>query len=395
LPSSIDNQQSAIIQSALLNILEDSEAEKASLQGTQRAMLNILEDSDAEKANLQGTQRAVLNILEDSDAEKANLQGTQRAVLNILEDSDVEKANLQAAQRALLNILDDFDSEKSKVEVINWELREQIGQRQRAEEEIKKLNRELEQRVNERTAELAATNKELARSNADLEQFAYVASHDLQEPLRMVASYTQLLAKRYRGRFDRDADEFIGYAVNGAHRMHALINDLLAYSRVGTRGKVPAPTNSADALETALRNLRAAIEESDGRVTHDPLPVVRADETQLCQVFQNLVGNALKFHGPEPPRVHVSAQRDSGNWRFSVRDNGIGIDPESAQRIFVVFQRLHTSAEYPGTGIGLAIAKKIVERHGGRVWVESKPGDGATFYFTLRGESEVEKTVES
>ena len=233
-------------------------------------------------------------------------------------------------------------------------------------------------------AALAKRTEELARSNAELERFAYVASHDLQEPLRMVASFTQLLAKRYRGQLDGDADEFIGFAVDGARRMQILINDLLAYSRVGTRGREFAPTNCEAALEAALMNLGKAIEETGALVTHDPLPTIPGDEIQLGQVFQNLIANALKFHGSAPPRAHVAAQNKDGEWRFSVRDNGIGIDPQYAERIFHVFQRLHTAAEYPGTGIGLAIAKKIVERHGGRIWVESEPGQGATFYFTLK-----------
>ena len=230
---------------------------------------------------------------------------------------------------------------------------------------------------------LAQQAAELARSNGELQQFAYVASHDLQEPLRAVASFTKLLGERYQGRLDSDADEFIGFVVDGTRRMQALINDLLAYSRVGTRSTPFAPTNCEDVLEEVLANLAPAIEEASGQVTHDPLPILDADETQLGQVFQNLIGNALKFHGAEAPRVHVSAQRASGEWRFSVRDNGIGIDPQNVDEIFVMFQRLHTSAEYPGTGIGLAITKKIVERHGGQIWVESEPGKGATFYFTI------------
>ena len=230
---------------------------------------------------------------------------------------------------------------------------------------------------------LARRTAELERSNQELQQFAYVASHDLQEPLRAVASFTKLLAERYHDRLDADANDFIGFAVDGARRAQRLINDLLAYSRVGTRGKPFAPTNCETVLKDALADLAAAAEESRGQVTHDPLPVVEADETQLGQLFRNLIGNALKFHGADEPRVHVSAERNLGAWRFSVRDNGIGIDPQYAEAIFNVFQRLHTSAEYPGTGIGLAIAKKIVERHGGRIWVESVPGKGATFFFTL------------
>ncbi|MFI5116644.1 MAG: ATP-binding protein [Terriglobales bacterium] len=231
--------------------------------------------------------------------------------------------------------------------------------------------------------ELARRAEELARSNADLQQFAYVASHDLQEPLRMVASYTQLLGKRYRGKLDADADDFIAFAVDGAHRMQVLINDLLAYSRVGSRGKEFASTSSESVLEAVQVNLKAAIEEAHAVISHDPLPTIPVDATQLSQVFQNLIGNALKFHGPEPPRIHVSVQPEAGEWRFSVRDNGIGIEPHDADRIFVIFQRLHAGLEYPGTGIGLAITKKIVERHGGRIWVVSEPGKGSTFTFTI------------
>lgn len=224
---------------------------------------------------------------------------------------------------------------------------------------------------------------ELERSNADLQQFAYVASHDLQEPLRMVASYTQLLARRYKGRLDSDADEFIGYAVDGATRMQRLINDLLAYSRVKTQGKAFTPTNCDRIVDEVLDNLRALVEGSHAVVDREPLPTIMADERQLGQLFQNLVSNAIKFRGEHPPRVHLSAERKDGAWLFSVRDNGIGIDPQYADRIFVLFQRLHNRSEYPGTGIGLAICKKVVERHGGRIWVESQLGKGATFYFTI------------
>ncbi len=244
----------------------------------------------------------------------------------------------------------------------------------RERNDLVKARRDLEQSV-----------AELGRSNADLQQFAYVASHDLQEPLRMVSSYTQLLARRYKGKLDTDADEFIAFAVDGATRMQRLIQDLLAYSRVRTGGHQFKPTSVDAALGYALDNLRHAMKESGAVVTHDSLPTVIGDEKQLAQLFQNLLSNAVKFRGEDQPRIHVSAKRTDVEWLFSVRDNGIGLDAQYADRIFVIFQRLHNRQEYPGTGIGLAICKKIVERHGGRIWVESEPGKGATFYFTIRG----------
>jgi len=231
-------------------------------------------------------------------------------------------------------------------------------------------------------AALAEKADELARSNADLQEFAYVASHDLQEPLRMVSSYVQLLEKRYADALDGEAREFIGYAAGGAKRMQTLINDLLQYSRVGTRGKPFAPTDCEALLEEVLSNLEVAITEAGARVTHDPLPRIMADEAQLARVFQNLVGNALKYCDG-PPEIHVSAERRGGQWAFRVRDNGIGIDPDQRERIFVVFRRLHRQNEYSGTGVGLAISKRIVERHGGRIRVESEPGAGSTFIFTI------------
>ena len=226
--------------------------------------------------------------------------------------------------------------------------------------------------------------EELARSNAELEQFAYVASHDLQEPLRMVASYTQLLARRYHGRLDSDADEFIGFAVEGVKRMQALINDLLAFSRVGTRGGAFERVDGELVLARVLENLAPALQEADAAVTHDHLPTVTADAVQLGQVFQNLIANAVKFHKPgSRPCIHVSAERSLDGWVFSVADKGIGIEREYMERIFILFQRLHSRAEYPGTGIGLAMCKKIVERHGGRIWLESEPGEGTIFYFSI------------
>jgi light-regulated signal transduction histidine kinase (bacteriophytochrome) len=230
---------------------------------------------------------------------------------------------------------------------------------------------------------LRQKTEELARSNEDLQQFAYVASHDLQEPLRMVTSYVQLLAKRYGGKLDVDANEFIDFAVDGAIRMRKLINDLLTYSRVGMQGKELSATDSEEVLAESVNDLKVTIEENGALVTHDPLPTVMADRPQLGQLFQNLIGNAIKFRSSEPPRVHISASRNGKGWVFSVRDNGIGIASEYSGRIFIIFQRLHSRQEYPGTGIGLAICKKIVERHGGHIWVDSDVGKGATFCFTL------------
>ena len=257
-------------------------------------------------------------------------------------------------------------------------LQQRVAERERAEANLRALNEDLEQRVTARTLELK-------RSNEDLEQFAYVASHDLQEPLRMVTNYLQLLQNRYKSQLDNKAQDFIQIAVDGALRMHQLIGDLLTYSRVGTAGKPLGPVNANEALKNTLLNLKIAIEESGAKVMSDLLPTVKADMLQLTQLFQNLIGNAIKFRSDKPPEIHVSAQRGprENEWQFSVRDNGIGIAPKDFDRIFLIFQRLHTREKYPGTGIGLALCKKIVERHGGRIWVESEPGEGTTFHFTI------------
>ncbi len=251
-----------------------------------------------------------------------------------------------------------------------WSFRD-ITKRQRTEEALK------------RTAD------ELARSNADLRQFAYAASHDLREPLRSIAGFVRLLEKRYRGKIDEKADEFIDFIIDGVKRMDSLIHDLLEYSRVDTKCKDFGPVNCSIALQEAVNNLRSAIEESGAELTYDLLPTVIADSSQLSRIFQNLISNAIKFRGNEPLKISISVQQKGDEWIFSVKDNGIGIDPQFFERIFVIFQRLHTISEYEGTGLGLTICKKIVERHGGRIWVESEPGKGSTFFFTLPAEQDL------
>lgn len=233
----------------------------------------------------------------------------------------------------------------------------------------------------------------LERSNEELEQFGYVASHDLQEPLRMVTSYLQLLERRYRGKLDADADEFIHYSMDGAQRMQQLISDLLLYSRLGTRGEAFSPVDSNEVIADVLRNLKVLIAQERAEVTHDDLPKVTVDRGQVVQLFQNLVGNAIKYHGDEAPKIHISAAKSTGGWVFSVRDNGIGIDAKWSGRIFGMFQRLHTPDEYSGTGIGLAVCKRIAERHGGTIWFDSEVGKGSTFSFSIKSAGEHQKSA--
>lgn len=294
-----------------------------------------------------------------------------------------------------------IDDEKTALSMVITD----ISERKRAEEELRRAHDELDDRVHQRTRELKEVNRslqteiaerkraeeslkhavdDLARSNKELEQFAYVASHDLQEPLRTVASYVELLERRYKGQLDDKADRYIAFAVDGAHRMSTLINDLLAYSRVGTRGKDFVKVDLAALFSKVTSDLKVAASESGAMITADQLPAVIGDESQLVQLFQNLIGNAIKFKKEdEPPRIHLSAESKKSEWIFGIHDNGIGIEPRFYDRIFTIFQRLHTKEEYPGTGVGLAICKRIVERHGGRMWLESKPGEGSTFFFTL------------
>jgi signal transduction histidine kinase len=242
---------------------------------------------------------------------------------------------------------------------------EDITERKRSEKELKKLS------------------EELARSNADLKDFAYVASHDLKKPLQSIEGFVKLLARRYRGKLDDKADEFLEYIIDGAQRMQELIKDLLEYSQVGAKGEKLKFIDCSFVVGKAIGNLQAAIEESNAVVTYDELPTITANTSQMISLFQNLIDNAIKFRSEEAPRIHISAERKGKEWIFSIRDNGIGMDPNDSGRIFEMFQRLHGSTEYPGTGMGLAICKKIIERHGGRIWVESESGKGSTFYFTM------------
>lgn len=271
--------------------------------------------------------------------------------------------------------MQDAKLEDERLIMLIWAVAAQLGaliQQKHAEEALR--------RSEENFRSIA---QELARSNAELEQFAYVASHDLQEPLRMVASYCKLLEQRYAGKLDEKADRFINYAVDGATRMQKLINDLLAYSRVGARRSEFGLTDCHKALAKALTNLTAAIKDTGTLITFDPMPAVNADESQLIALFQNLIANGIKFRADSPPCIHISVEHSDSEFLFSVSDNGIGIDPQFFDRIFVIFQRLHARTEYPGTGMGLAICKKIVERHGGRIWLQSEAGRGSTFYFTF------------
>lgn len=269
----------------------------------------------------------------------------------------------------------------------------EVTARKAYEEFLKHSNENLESRVAQRTAELTKANEALAQSNLELQQFAYVAAHDLQTPLRSIGGFAQLLAESYRGRLDAQADVWLDTLVRSAQRMHDLIRDLLGYSRVDSQGSPFKPTDFNQLCREVLEALDGSIRGTSGKITLDPLPIVYGDRTQLGQLLQNLIDNGLKYHGQEAPRIHISASRSEGEWVFAVRDNGIGIARKHLESVFDIFRRLHTQKKYPGTGIGLAVCRRVVHRHGGRIWVESEPGRGSTFYFTLPDRAKAESAL--
>jgi signal transduction histidine kinase len=312
--------------------------------------------------------------------------------------------NLEASRQTLQTLSGKLSQRSIELGQLNQQLQLEIRQRKEAQEALQEAHDELEERVKERTADfqeantllkqelverkrieeaLAAQAQALSRSNAELEQFAYVASHDLREPLRKIKSYTELLEIRYKGKLDARADKYIAYTVDGATRMQALITALLTYSRMGKEGVALEQINIETILKEVLDDLELVIRETKARISYNSLPCLMADPSQLRHLLQNLIENGIKFQGEESPQLEISAERKENEWLFAVRDNGIGIEPQYAERIFRIFQRLHTRTEYSGTGIGLAICKKIVERHGGRIWVESQIHEGSTFYFTI------------
>jgi len=314
------------------------------------------------------------------EAPLSNLASTA-AIVAETRNYQVRAAKTSADELGLLT--DSFNEMLARIQLRDGELRKAAEE---LEARVAARTRELESElVERRRAEEALSRQaaELARSNADLQQFAYVASHDLQEPLRMVFGYMNLIAEQYTGKLDAEADEFIGYAVDGARRMRQLITDLLEYSRVGSRDLVFQPTSCEKVLAEVRANLSLTLEETGTELTSSPLPVILAEPAQVTQLFQNLIANGIKFRGSAPPRIHIAAEARGEWWEFTVADNGIGIDASHHQRIFIIFQRLHDRSAYAGTGIGLAICNKIVNRLGGRIWVESEPGKGSTFHFTI------------
>lgn len=316
-------------------------------------------------------------------------KGSTRNVCNATGYESVALVPIRLGEK-IMGLIHLADKKADMVPLEKVELLERVGlqlssalERVKAQEELRRFSKTLEQRVQDRTAALESALQDLERSNRDLEEFAFVSSHDLQEPLRKIANFSEMLGEQYRGRFDEQADRYLGYIADGAKRMQALINDLLAYSRAGRGELTMVPVSMEDVLKGTLNDLQPLLQETQARITHDPLPVLEVNPYQMGQLLQNLITNAIKFRGDQPPRIHISTRRDGGMWVFAVRDEGIGFDSQHADRIFKVFHRLHSKDKYQGTGIGLSICKKIAERHGGRCWAESQQGRGATFYFSI------------
>ncbi|NDQ55531.1 MAG: PAS domain S-box protein [Acidipila sp.] len=386
--SPLENAEGTLVTAAIRNISVRKEAEKhlAQMEGRYRGLLEAA--PDAMVVVNQGGEIVLLNVQAEKQFGYRRDELVGQKVTNIIPEGFAERIIADAlrstADALAQQIGTGIELTARRKDGTEFPIEIMLSPLENAEGTL--VTAAIRDITARKAAEADLLDKvqELNRSNEELGQFAYIASHDLQEPLRMVASYTQLLSRRYKGKLDSNADEFIAFAVDGAGRMQRLIQDLLSYSRVSTKGQDLLEISSEDAFQQALINLRGAIADSGAVVTHDPLPAVLADEMQLTQLFQNLVGNAIKYQSPGVPRVHVSAARNAGKkWLFSVKDNGLGIAPQYFDRIFGMFQRLHKREEFAGTGIGLAICKKIVERHGGSISVESEPGKGSTFSFAL------------
>ena len=327
-----------------MKLFESYSQEKENMEKTQKAVLNILEDYYIEQQKIDNNQKALLNILEDNNQDKAYLINSQKALINILEDNNKDKLFLENNQKAVLNILDDYSIEKARVERMNIKL---------------------------------------MRSLKEVEQFAFIASHDLQEPLRTISNFVNLLQEEYNGKLDKDADEYLNFISGAATRMQLLIKDLLNYSRIG-RNENKTSIDCNVLVRDVLSDLATAIEESNAEIHTGKLPVVRGYTSDLKSLFQNLISNAIKFRKKDVrPVIRITAESKEKEWLFAIQDNGIGISRNYYDKIFTIFQRLHAKEEYPGTGIGLAQTKKIVELHGGQIWIDSEPGNGSTFYFTI------------
>lgn len=311
-------------------------------------------------------------------------------VLAGLSSKATEADTLRLAGEFLREILGSFEMIYRGYKEMVGVLKERADELDQANRKLKELNESLERRVAERSKAAEEKSLALARSNAELQQFVHVSSHDLKEPLRTITSYVQLLQKKYQSQLGPESEEYVRFVVEGTHRLQELIDDLMSYTRLEDRGRDLEWVDMPKILEEVRTNLKITIQEKKAQITQDPLPRVKGHPAHMVLLFQNLIGNAIKFHGKAPPRIHVGARLEEGKWIFQVTDNGIGIDPKYFEKLFVVFQRLHTREEYPGTGIGLALCRKIVEQWGGTIWVESKPGAGSTFYFTVPASPEPE-----